>query len=132
VTPALRTVLPLVALLLLNAARFPMSAAENVLPPNLERGKALYTTCQACHGALPDAPNRGPTLAGILGRRAASVRGFPYSRALKNAKLAWDDAALNAFVSNPQTFLPGTVMPFPGLPEANDRRDLIAFLKTLP
>jgi cytochrome c len=121
-----------VGLLVNIAAALPSLDAAAADQPDLEHGEKIFAQCKACHDAPAEAPNRGPTLRGVLGRRAGSVRGFLYSRALKNAKLVWDEASLDALIANPQRFLPGTTMPFPGLPDEIDRRDLIAFLKTLP
>jgi cytochrome c len=67
----------------------------------------------------------------LIGRKAGSVPGFRYSRALKNANLVWNDATLDAYLAEPQTAVPGNTMPFPGLPDAMQRFALIAYLKTL-
>ncbi|RZJ91741.1 MAG: cytochrome c family protein, partial [Brevundimonas sp.] len=55
--------------------------------------------------------------------------GFNYSQAVKGAGFAWDADHLDHWLANPRTFLPGNKMSFPGLDEATDRRDVIAFLK---
>jgi cytochrome c len=66
-----------------------------------------------------------------VGRKAGSVSGFRYSRALKSAGIVWNDATLDAFLAEPQTAFPGNAMPFPGMPDAAQRLALIAYLKTL-
>ena len=66
---------------------------------------------------------------GVIGRTAGTHEGFNYSPALKTAGFAWDDAGIDHWLQNPRTFLPGNKMSFPGLPDAEDRRDVIAFLK---
>ena len=50
---------------------------------------------------------------------------------MKNSKIVWRAETLNAYLENPQTYIPGNAMPFPGLPEAKDRQELIAYLQSL-
>jgi cytochrome c len=93
-------------------------------------GRGVYVQCSACHST--DGSNGvGPSLKGIIGRARGSVAGFHYSRSLKGAGRDWDAASLDAFLSNPQKAIPGNVMPFPGLADATQRANLIAFLGTL-
>lgn len=120
-----------------TAALFPalllMGAKGAVAParvPNAGRGEKIFETCAACHA--PDQPAKtGPDLKGVVGRKAGTVPGFRYSRALKTADIVWNDATLDAFLSEPQTLLPGNTMPYPGIPDATQRRDLLNYLKTL-
>ena len=68
----------------------------------------------------------------VIGRRAATVPGFRYSPALIAAGargLVWTRAALDAYLADPQRFLPGTEMAMPGLGVADDRRDVIDYLQ---
>ena len=98
--------------------------------PDVENGRKLFAACAACHAA--DLPTRtGPDLRGVAGRKAGAVPGFRYSRAIQKAKIVWNDPTLDAFIADPQALLPGNTMPFPGMPDAMARRDLIAYLKTL-
>lgn len=112
-----------------------LSTGVAILPatrarPDVDNGRKVFAACAACHAA--DQPAKiGPDLGGVFGRKAGSVPGFRYSRALKNAKLVWDEATLDAFLADPQAALPGNTMPYPGLPDATQRFDLIAFLKAL-
>jgi len=98
--------------------------------PNSENGRKLFATCAVCH-----APNQvtstGPDLRGVVGRKSGSVPRFRYSRALKNTKFIWNEVRLDAYLAEPQVAIPGNAMPFPGLPEATERQDLIAYLKTV-
>jgi cytochrome c len=59
------------------------------------------------------------------------MAGFRYSRAMKNSNIVWDEKSLDAFIAAPQKALPGTTMPFSGLPDQQERVDLIAYLETL-
>lgn len=77
----------------------------------------------------------GPTLKGVVGRRAGSVPDFKYSQAMKDAGaagLVWDDAALAAFLSSPKRKVPGTSMRFFGLWTQSEIDDVIAYLKANP
>ncbi len=99
----------------------------------VERGRVVFAMmCAACYGeAAADIPNPGPDLRAVVGRMAGAVPEFRYSRALRNAKRVWTEVRLDEFIADPQTALPGNTMPFPGLPDEVQRRDLIAYLKPL-
>ena len=89
-----------------------------------------FNQCAVCHSV--DGTNcTGPTLKGIIGRISGTVAGFRYSRAMKSAAITWDEAALDRYLSNPQDAVPGNIMPFSGVPDAAQRAELIAYLKTL-
>ncbi len=93
-------------------------------------GQAVFAQCAACH-SIDGNNGVGPSLKGIVGRKAGSFAGFRYSRAMKGSAYAWDESHLDAYVANPQATVPGNVMPFSGLPDAKARADLVAYLKTL-
>ena len=92
-------------------------------------GWALYQTCVACHTEKPDAI--GPSLKGIVGRKAAALEDFRYSGPMRRANLTWDDANLRAYISDPQATVKGNRMPFGGVREPKDVDDIVAYLKTL-
>lgn len=97
-----------------------------------QRGLEIFSQCVACHRErATDVPNPGPDLRGVFGRPAGSMLGFRYSRALRNARRSWTEHALDAFIADPQLAVPGNTMPFPGIADAAERSDLIAYLKTL-
>jgi len=97
---------------------------------DLENGRRAFARCRSCHTITEGGPNMtGPNLWGLFGRQAGSHSGFNYSKAVKGAGFAWDAERLDHWLQNPRTFLPGNKMTFPGLPDAADRRDVIAFLK---
>jgi cytochrome c len=74
----------------------------------------------------------GPSLAEIWGRKAGTVEGFTrYSKAIEKAGIIWDDRSLDAWLANPRGYLPGNRMTFRGLPDETQRRDLIAFLRSV-
>ena len=98
-------------------------------PPTPSHGKALYQTCVACHTEKPDAI--GPSLKGVVGRKAAALDDFRYSAPMRRANLTWDEANLRAYIMDPQATVKGNRMPFGGLREAGDVDDIVAYLKTL-
>ena len=94
------------------------------------RGQRIFSACAACH--TPGDPTKtGPDLRGVVGRRAGTLAGFRFSRALRTARLTWNDSTLDSYLAEPQAAIPGNTMPYPGLPDAGERLDLIAYLKTL-
>lgn len=101
-------------------------------PSDAVRGLVVFNQCVVCHGPrAADVPNPGPGLQEIFGRVAGAVPGYRYSRALRNARRTWTDVTLDAFIADPQKAVPGNTMPFPGITDETQRRDLIAYLKTL-
>ena len=97
---------------------------------DLENGRRAFARCRACHTiGEGGADMTGPNLYGVFGRKAGERPRYNYSNALRTADFTWDAAALDHWLQNPRTFLPGNKMTFPGLPDATDRRDVIAFLK---
>jgi cytochrome c len=93
-------------------------------------GKAVFAQCTACH-SLDGKNGVGPSLRGVVGRTAGTATGFHYSSAMLKSGATWDAKSLDRFIANPQQALPGNAMPFAGLPDAKQRADLLAFLKTL-
>ena len=93
-------------------------------------GANVFKKCATCHST--DGSKRvGPTLAGVVGRKAGTAPGFRYSRAMKGAAVVWDDKSLDAYRAAPREFIPGNVMAFSGLAKAEDRANLVAYLNTL-
>ncbi len=88
--------------------------------------------CSTCHNATAEGPRKlGPTMHGVAGRKAASVEGFRYSTAKRDADLTWTPEKLNAYLLNPREFMPGTTMAYAGLKSDADRANVIAYLQTL-
>jgi cytochrome c len=93
------------------------------------RAESVFKRCTVCHAATTQ--NRtGPGLAGVVGRPAGSVIGYKYSPALTASGITWDEATLDRFLEAPAKLVPGTRMTI-ALPKADDRQDVIAYLKTL-
>jgi len=84
--------------------------------------------CAECHSLKPGKNKKGPSLAGIAGRKSASITGFSYSEDLTASGLTWTNDKLDTYVANPKTLVPGGKMKFKGLADAKERADLIEFL----
>jgi cytochrome c len=96
-----------------------------------EQGKQVARKCTACHSFEAGGPNKvGPNLAGAVGADIAS-KDFPYSDALKGKEGTWTDANLDAFLTSPKEFAPGTKMTFPGLKKPEERAAVIAYLRSV-
>ncbi|MBX3674404.1 MAG: c-type cytochrome [Burkholderiales bacterium] len=94
---------------------------------NAVRGEALYERCFACHSLETD--RAGPRHCGLLGRRAGSVPGFDYSPAMRAAGIVWSAETLDRFLAAPTAVVPGTSMGYAGIASAQERADLIAYLR---
>ena len=95
------------------------------------RGERVFGACAACHSLESDRNMTGPSLAGVWNRKAGSLASFRrYSPALKSSNVVWDDKTLDAWIADPQRVVPGNTMTFPGVKDATQRADLLAFLKT--
>jgi cytochrome c len=98
----------------------------------VENGKLQFTKkCVICHAAEPGKNKIGPSLFGVVGRKAASEENFSYSDAMKKFDHVWDDATLDTYLAEPRKAVPGTKMIFAGLKDKGERDDIIAYLATL-
>ncbi|HEY3912837.1 MAG TPA: c-type cytochrome, partial [Verrucomicrobiae bacterium] len=126
--------LPVSALLSVVGATF--ATAQDSPVGNAEHGQQFFqATCAVCHSPSLGPGNtliikQGPTLLGVVGRKAATSPHFNYSQALKDSGLTWDAATLDHFLTDPSKAVPGTTMPIP-LPDARLRANVIAYLATL-
>jgi cytochrome c len=94
------------------------------------RGEKLYEDCVACHPIERSGVHGiGPTLYGILDRKAGEIADYRYSRALRHSGITWTAEALDTFIADPQASVPANRMPYAGMPDAADRADLIAYLQ---
>jgi cytochrome c len=95
-------------------------------------GESAARACRACHVFDEGNANRvGPGLYGIVGRAIAAAEGYNYSNALKEMGGEWSYAALDGFLENPREWAPGNKMSYPGIKDAKNRADLIAYLASL-
>jgi cytochrome c len=94
-------------------------------------GAELFRACVACHTLSPDEGNRaGPTLAGIFGRRIATLPGYNFSDALKKLDIVWTpETVAKLFEIGPAAYTPGTKMPEQRIGSQADRKALTDFLE---
>jgi cytochrome c len=114
------------------AAAMLLGAGAAEAAGNPTAGASVFgSQCAMCHAVTPGTTGIGPSLAGVYGKPAAAGAGYQYSPALKGAHLVWNDATLAKFLTSPQSAVPGTKMPFAGLPDAGQRADVIAYLASI-
>ncbi|MFQ5757714.1 MAG: c-type cytochrome [Acidiferrobacterales bacterium] len=96
-----------------------------------KKGASVFRQCMACHSIEAGRHLTGPSLANIWNRRAGTAQGFfRYSKALKDSNITWSAKTLDAWLKNPNAFVPGNYMGFAGIENPQAREDLIAYLET--
>ena len=97
-------------------------------------GEKLFKKCQACHTASEEKNKVGPYLKGVVGRQAASVEGFKYSKALteKAPEIGtWDQAKIVEYLADPKAYIGGTSKMAFKLKDEQDRKNVAAYLATM-
>ena len=93
------------------------------------KGQKVFKKCVACHSLQEGKNKMGPTLYNLLGRKAGSVEGYKYSKAMKNSDVVWDEESLDKFLTKPRKFIKKTKMSFRGIKKKSLRDDIISYLK---
>lgn len=116
------------------AEEAPVAEVAAVDPALLAKGEKVFKKCKACHKVGDGAKNgTGPLLNGVLGRAAASVDGFKYSKSFTTAGgegLVWTAEELDAFLTSPKSYIKKNKMSFAGLKKEEDRAAIIAYLSS--
>ena len=109
-----------------------IAAAGHASAQDATAGAAVFKQqCGVCHSVVADKNVVGPSLFGVVGRKAGTIPGFHYSAANQASGLTFDAATLDRYLTSPATVVPHTIMPYAGLKDAQKRADLIAYLATL-
>ncbi len=91
-----------------------------------------FEVCTSCHSYSENEPPLvGPPLWGVVGRPVAGVAGYEYSPALRAVGGTWETARLDVFLTRPAAFAPGTTMDMGGIPDADERGEVLGFLQSL-
>ncbi len=125
-------------LVLFAALALALPAGSAAAAGDAAKGEKVFKKCKACHSIQAGKNKVGPSLAGLVGRKAGSAPGYKYAAGLKDAGakgLVWDEESLLAYLENPKKFLADylgkkakTKMPF-RLKKEDQRADVIAYLK---
>jgi cytochrome c len=122
----LRTSQTAIVILAIAAMLSPAFTADG----SADQGQRVFGACAGCHSLEPNRNMTGPSLAAVWNRKAGALPSFTrYSPALKSSGVVWNDTTLDSWITNPQHLIPGNVMTFAGIQNAQHRADLLAFLK---
>jgi cytochrome c len=116
------------------AAVLSLAAGAAHAEGDVAKGEKVFKKCKACHVADEEKNKVGPHLVNIVGRQAGSVEGYKYGAGLtaKAAEIgAWDEAKLDAYLTDPKAFVEGKSKMAFKLKKEADRADVIAYLKSL-
>lgn len=91
-------------------------------------GQAIFNRCKICHSLEPGKNIVGPSLHGVIGRKAGTGDNFTYSEAMKSSGIVWDDETLEKYLRDPKAVVPGGKMAFPGLKDDKQLADVLAYL----
>jgi cytochrome c len=107
-------------------------AAAGAKAQDAAAGERVFrANCSICHSVQPGRNLVGPSLFAVVNRHSGQMQNFHYSDANRNSGLTWNVATLDRYLAGPRELVPGTKMTFPGLKDAQQRADLIAYLATL-
>jgi cytochrome c2 len=95
-----------------------------------QKGQQVFNAqCKACHTLEAGKHGIGPSLHGVIGRKAGSLPDYNYSPAMKKADVTWNEDTLKNYLTDPHKLIPGDKMAFAGIKNESQLDDLIAYLK---
>jgi cytochrome c len=93
---------------------------------------AFNNACRTCHSMREGDHRLGPSLHGVVGRKAGSVEGYAFSSAMKGSGIVWDEKSLDQFITDPEKVVHGNAMkPFGGIEDPKQRGEIVAYLKSI-
>ena len=90
-------------------------------------GEKIFKRCVSCHSLTKN--KHGPALGNIFGEKAGSVKGYRYSKAMRNSDIIWNEDTLDKFLIKPRKYIKRTKMIFSGIKKKSQREALIKYLK---
>lgn len=97
---------------------------------NAERGRQTFLLCESCHATTsPESTNTGPSLLGLFGRKAGTLKGYEFSAAMTASGIVWNKETLMKYLEKPSRAVPGTTMTFIGIKDPAQRADLVCYLE---
>ena len=110
-----------------------LGGVEALSAANVGAGQQVFkSNCAVCHSdAAKGGATIGPRLYGVVGRKAGSLAGYKYSKAMQNAGLTWNETNLDKYIADPKKVIPGDKMPYAGLKDDAKRKALVEYLATL-
>lgn len=103
----------------------PCSAAGD-----LKAGAKIFEdVCSECHTMKLGKNKKGPSIYGLIGRKAATIGDYDYSEAIRKSNIAWSEEALDKYIENPAKIIPGGKMKYEGMKDADSRKNIIKYLK---
>jgi cytochrome c len=123
--------LKVVSIALLVSSSLCAVAYADPQPPDEELEVQFNGHCRECHSFVKNDNRLGPSLYGVVGRKAGTVPGYAYSNSVKDSGIVWDEATLDKWITNPGAVIPDNNMAalFGGISDAAIRAKIIAFLK---
>jgi cytochrome c len=110
-----------------------LGASPSFAAGDAKKGADIFAEeCGDCHSAIPGKSKKGPTLTGVIGRKAGTVANFAgYSDTMKESGIVWTTDKIDAYITHPKKVVPAGKMKYDGLEDAAARADVIAYLSTL-
>lgn len=119
------------SLFVATAAALLLAATGTARAADAEAGKKAFNKCAVCHSPVEGVTRVGPSLFGVVGRKAGTLAGFNYSTAMKEYGVTWTPETLDKYLAAPMQEVKGTKMTFAGVKDATERANIIAYLETL-